>query len=119
MRHLKLFEKFNSNTLDISMDMMKNMFGNEVSDSAKKRILEYLKNPTYPKWDDIHGILITPRKTLWQAILEVDSTFPISGKKTDEKGKIVKDWDRIPEPKLVIKAIKNATYSDYMKKNVN
>lgn len=119
MKHLKLFEEFDGQTLDVSMDMMQNMLGDKISDSAKKRILEYLQNPNYPNWNDIFSILITPRKTVWQAILDVDSTFPKYGRKTDDKGKIIKDWERIPEPELVIKAIKNATYGDYMKKNIN
>lgn len=85
---------------------LKDGFGLYNRESAL-RIQSYLKEPSVERWDDIHGILISPRYTVWQAILLIDSTFPKSGRSYNIKDEIVKDWTRIPDPLLLLRAIKN------------
>jgi hypothetical protein len=93
---------------NLYLEFHTNLFGN-LSDDIKDRILSYLERPTYVGWNDIHGIIIVGKfQTIWQTILMVDSTFPKTGRTINELGKVVKDWDRIPDKKLLIKALKYA-----------
>lgn len=95
-------------TIKVAFDNMQNMLGS-VNEDIKKRITSYLENPTYAKWDDIHTILISSNITIWQAILKIDNSFPKTGRTTDLYGNVVKEWKKIPEPELVIEAIKHVT----------
>lgn len=83
-----------------------NVFGDFPLKSAK-RIQAYFNEPTVDRWDDISGIIINEWKTLWQLMCEADSTFPRSGRSTDNTGKIVSDWAKIPTPLEVLRVIKN------------
>lgn len=85
-----------------------NMFGSlKDRPDIKKRIYKYLSNPTYDNWDDISSIIIDWKSfsTVWNAMIAYDPTFPRSGRVTDEKGKVIKEWSRIPTPFEVMKAI--------------
>lgn len=92
------------------LDYATNGFGQPIEAEYAEKIAAYLDTPDYPGWSDIHGILLSPSRTLWQAILEIDPTFPRTGRRTTTKGKIVKDWDTIPSPELVKEAIYFATH---------
>jgi hypothetical protein len=48
--------------------------------------------------------------TLWQAVIEVDPTFPKRGRSTDNDNKVIKEWTRIPDRKLLERAIRFATH---------
>lgn len=92
-----------------TMGKAKNMFGEGLSEDVKRRIRAYLENPTYEGWDDIQGIVIRPRgtvATIWQSICAIDPTFPRIGRRTDDKGDVIQEWERIPDPVLVMRAIK-------------
>lgn len=116
MKYIKLFEDFES---EISLGLSSNMFG-RLKEPIKNRIRNYLKNPTYIGWNDIHSILITPNKTIWQAVIDIDPTFPRRGISTDAKGKVIREWERIPSALFVKKAIEKAVvdYNDKIK-NLN
>jgi hypothetical protein len=43
--------------------------------------------------------------TIWEAVLELDPTFPRQGRTTDMDGRIIKDWERIPSQLQVMQAI--------------
>ena len=87
-----------------------NMFGDKIKPELAKLIKDYIKTPTCDGWDDIKGIIIcSDSTTIWQAVLTVDRTFPRTGRREDEKGNIIKEWERIPEPLLVLQAIRNVT----------
>lgn len=87
-----------------------NMFG-ELSPQIKKKIKKFITKPTFENWDDIHCIIITHKgmRTIWNAVIEKDSTFPKQGRVEDLKGNIIKEWERIPTPFDVLKAIKEMT----------
>ncbi|QST02193.1 hypothetical protein IMZ31_22330 (plasmid) [Pontibacillus sp. ALD_SL1] len=84
---------------------IENMFG-EFNPNSAKRLQAYLDDPSVERWDDIHSILIDGRKTVWNAMLELDSTFPRTGRARDITGRIAEEWERIPEPLEVLRAIK-------------
>jgi len=86
---------------------IENLFGDFPLNSAK-RIQAYLNEPTVERWDDIHSIIIGGGFfTVWQAVIEMDPTFPKVGPTTDITGKIVSDWQRIPTPFELYRAISN------------
>jgi hypothetical protein len=90
------------------MEYLTNMFG-DISEDIKERLSSYLERPSYAGWEDIHGIIIMGGfKTVWQTILEVDPTFPRTGRHTNMQGKVLQDWDRIPDKKLLMNALKHA-----------
>lgn len=62
---------------------------------SQRRIQRFLNHPSVEAWDDIHGVLITPHTTVWQAVLTIDSSV---GRKRG-------DWSAIPLPSTVMKAI--------------
>ncbi len=70
-------------------------------------VKKYLANPTPNSWSNINGIIINSRgKTIWQAIIAIDPSFPTTGRRIEfSTGKTLKEWDRIPEPEIVLKAI--------------
>ena len=44
-------------------------------------------------------------KTIWQSVIDLDQHFQ-PGRRTDSYGNILREWERIPEPLLVLQAIK-------------
>lgn len=92
-----------------SLEKCENLFG-KISPQIQKRIKNYIKKPTFDNWDDIQCIIIgSNMKTIWQAVIEIDPTFPRSGRRTDLDGNVIKEWECIPEPLIVLQAIKQAT----------
>jgi len=89
-----------------ALENAENIFG-KIKPAIKDRIVNYISNPTVDNWDDIHCILITPSKTIWQAVIAIDNSFPHYGRSEDRSGKIIKEWERIPEVNLVKSAITN------------
>ncbi len=74
---------------------------------AKRRIYDYLEEPSADAWSAISGMHINSRMlTLWQAVRKVDPSFPETGRRYEfETYRLVKEWERIPHPDLVLKAI--------------
>lgn len=91
-----------------TLDNCTNMFG-KISPAIQKRIKNYIKNPSTETWEDIFCIIINGEKltTIWQAVLAEDPSFPRTGRSKDLKGNTIKDWPRIPDTFLLLKAIKN------------
>ncbi len=77
---------------------------------TKERILAYLAEPTPQAWSEISGLLVNSRLvTAWQAVRKVDPSFPATGRRYElETGRLVKEWERIPEPALLLKALEQA-----------
>lgn len=83
------------------------MFGNPLSPDCKDRIMRFLTEPSCNSWDDIAHLIITPDgTTIWQAVLRLNPAFPAHGRAYDLEGKLVKEWDQIPTPIDVVRAIK-------------
>ena len=84
-----------------------NMFGESIKPEYQKRVKKFLDNPNFDTWDDIKGIIIsTNMDSIWNAVIKFDPTFPRSGRVENEKGKVIKEWERIPTPLQVLQAIK-------------
>ncbi len=73
-------------------------------------MLVYLTHPTPEAWSDISGILVNSRLvTVWQAVRRIDPSFPATGRRYElETGRLLKEWERLPEPDLVLEAIRQA-----------
>ncbi len=87
------------------------VFRNEpFDDGAKQDIYDYLEEPSAAGWSNISGIMVNNRMlTLWQAVRQLDPTFPATGRTYElETGRLIKEWERIPHPDLVLKAIRYA-----------
>jgi hypothetical protein len=87
------------------------VYNNEpLDDDAKRMIYKYLEKPNAANWSDISGIHINGRMlTLWQAVRQVDPTFPATGRTYEmETGRVTKEWERIPHPDLVLRAIQHS-----------
>ena len=94
------------------LDKCTNLFG-PIGDEYIDRILDFFQYPNYDTWDDIAHIIISTvglSNTIWQIIIDIDPTFPRSGRCEDLKGNKIKEWVRIPKPELVKKAIFLATH---------
>jgi hypothetical protein len=78
-----------------------------LDDGTKRRIYDYLEKPNAADWSNISGIHVNCcMVTLWQAVRKVDPSFPATGRRYEmETGRIVKEWERIPHPDLVLRAI--------------
>jgi predicted nucleotidyltransferase len=91
-----------------ALDKARNMFG-PLSPEIRKRILNFLQNPTTDSWDDIQSIIISGFGTIWQAMIQIDPSFPRSGRRTDQAGNVVQDWERIPTPEQVLLVLQKNT----------
>lgn len=90
------------------LDKCENLSGSlKMKPDIKKRIYKYLNEPTFENWEDISSIIIRKKSfsTIWNAMIAYDPTFPRSGRITNEKGEVIKEWKRIPTPFEVMKAI--------------
>lgn len=87
------------------------VYNNEpLDDDVKRRIYEYLEKPNAANWSDISGIHVNGRMlTLWQAVRQADPTFPARGRTYEAPtGRVTREWERIPHPDLVLRAIQHA-----------
>jgi hypothetical protein len=97
----------------------------------RAKLVAYMQNPSVEAWNDVQGIILNGRssrwalackghrrtcETLWQAIMHVDATFPSIGRSTDVKGRVLRDWPRIPDALLVARAIKHALTGEAVSK---
>jgi hypothetical protein len=83
------------------------MFGNPISPDCKDRIMRFLSSPSCDSWDNIAHLIITPDgTTIWQAISRLNPAFPAHGRSFDFEGKVVWEWEQIPTPIDVVRAIK-------------
>jgi hypothetical protein len=99
--------------ISVELDLARNGAG-PLEERDRQRILAYLAHPTEERWDDIAHIIVNGEavqgSTIWQAVCQVDLTFPRRGRTTDTAGNIVEEWERIPEPALVARALRFATH---------
>lgn len=103
-------------TAPLALQFATNMNG-RLSEEIIKRIEKFLKRPSFNAWDDIHGIIIggeARTRTIWQALLQIDPTFPRRGRSEDMKGRVIKEWERIPTPQDVIEAINHVVMKSYL-----
>ena len=83
-----------------------NLWG-ALSPDIQERLENFFLDPSAVTWDNIYSILIRPFKTVWQAVVAVDPTFPCSAAAgydaTPEER-----WPVVPDPFLVGRAIRAA-----------
>ena len=98
------------NKARVIIDSVKAYRNQPLDEEMKQRIYDYLVNPTPTAWSDISGIIVNSRLlTLWQAVRRVDPSFPAIGRRFEVgSGRLLKEWERIPRPDLVLDAIKQA-----------
>jgi len=70
-------------------------------------LTSYLGEPTEAGWDAIHGVVVSarPLRTVWQAVLRIDPTFPRVGP-ASAGGKRLEGWTRIPDAITVARALR-------------
>jgi len=79
-------------------------------EDTKRLIIQYMMHPSEPSWDRISGMMVKGHRTLWQAVILKDPSFPRTGRRYEcTTYRVVKKWERIPEPRLLLEAIKNIT----------
>lgn len=91
-------------------DGLDNMFGT-IKPDIRKRLQAVIDNPCLKTWGNSYSIILSWRRnyTLWQAVIAVDPTFPRMGPRTDQRGKVLENWQRIPNRDTILKAILLAT----------
>jgi hypothetical protein len=87
-----------------------NMFG-PLGPEIRERLLAFLNAPSFPRWDDIHSIILNAKVglgiTVWQAVIAVDPTFPRTGKPEGMETPAPHErWDRYPDALTVARAIR-------------
>lgn len=96
--------------MKLDLNLASNLFG-KLSTGIQVRLQGYANNPTEDGWDDVHGIILNQDSmmTVWQAMLELDPSFPRRGPSEDTAGKRLTGWERIPTSEEFYQAINFAT----------
>lgn len=94
-----------------ALDLCTSMFGT-IGPEYRKRIEKYINTaqPTSDQWDEVAHTIIDGSgrmATVWNAVLELNPLFPHYGRTTDQKGKMLKDWEAVPSGFEVARAIQN------------
>lgn len=92
-----------------AVDSIKAYRNEPLDEETKRKICDYLANPTPTAWSDISGIIVNNRSvTVWQAVRQIDPSFPAAGRRHElGSGRLLKEWERIPHPNLVLDAIRH------------
>lgn len=77
-----------------------------ITEDAANMIRSFMLNPVESAWENISGIMIKGYRTIWQAVCQRDATFPRTGRRYDLDGRLLRKWERVPEPQLLLEAIK-------------
>ncbi len=72
-----------------------------------------IENPTDETWNDACGIILNMDaglgRTLWQAVIAVDPTFPKIGPRSPQNSKR-EPWPRVPTREVLVAALRYATH---------
>lgn len=101
-------------SIDRVLNQCCNTFGNPLSITTRRRIMEYVKHPTSENWDRICGIVIhnNPLINIWTQLIAVYPTYESLGRiytfddEEDENNCSLKEeWATLPSPLQVLSAI--------------
>ena len=83
------------------VDSIKAYQSEPLDEETKRRIYDYLVNPTPTAWSDISGIIVNNRSvTVWQAVRRVDPSFPATGRRYEiGSGRLMKEWETYSSPR--------------------
>ena len=90
-----------------NLQKCKNMFGIEITNDTKERIMRFFSNPCEDTWNHIYSIIIAEDgRTIWQCWIDLDPKAPKSAtmKNNDLYGY---EWERIPDIFTVYRIIKD------------
>lgn len=100
--------KVESSQVRALLNRCENYFGSIDAD-IRARLKAVIDNPSEATWEDAYSIILNPHtgigRTLWQAVIAVDLTFPNTGPCTDAKGKRLEGWSKIPTRETILNAI--------------
>src|SRR5512135_3070860 len=103
-----------SDEIDYELNLASDFSGNPLTEDTKRRLRKVVNHPTIKNWEDAHGIILNSAYlsgcTLWQSVIAVDPSFPRVGRQTDEKGHVLREWERVPDTDTLILAIKYASH---------
>lgn len=95
------------------IDDLRGPQGDRLPADVKRRLRSYIAAPSTRKWSSISGLHVKGYRTLWQMVIEADPTFPRTGPVYEmETYRMVKDWERIPSPELLLEALGKACGPD-------
>ncbi len=83
--------------MQLDLSLASNLHG-KLNAPIQDRLHRYFNNPTEEAWEDVHGIILNQESmmTVWQAMLELDPSFPRRGPSEELDGAQVRGWERIP-----------------------
>jgi len=98
-------------TIINELNLATNCFG-RLSVDCRRSIIHYIQNSTPENWSKIAGIIINGHiwLTIWQAVIEVDPTFPRIGRSVDLTGSVIREWSVIPSLEILKKALFYGTH---------
>lgn len=88
----------------VAIEFATNIFG-LLDDRVKEKLYAVIENPCNKTWEEAYSIILNGRMTLWQAVLEIDSSF-VKRKPIDAP------WAEIPSSELIIEAIRFAVFNE-------
>jgi len=93
----------------VDLSLARNLLG-PLDPDLRRRVELVIECPCIEHWEDAHGILLAGFTSLWNAVRQVDPTFPAVGRTTTTAGDVVKEWERVPDRETLVQAINWATH---------
>jgi hypothetical protein len=103
---------------DVLIDPLTNIFG-KLQPEYRNKLKRLLLKPSHKTWNDAFSIIVSGGgkfMTLWQAVIAVDPWFPRTGPREDFKGNLISGWEKIPDRKTIIQALRYANPVKHEKK---
>lgn len=99
-------------SITMELDMARSLCG-KIKPEVRARLQAFYDNPSTEGWDDVAGIIVTGGcgwVTVWQAWSAIDPTAPRAGRITNSRGRILRQWRKIPTRQQFAAALRYATH---------